>query len=214
MNTSKFPLLRFIWRQSKAQVITVGMLFAIAMMIVFKQPLASVAWKATYSDFLSPIIAFGTLLVAIGVWYNEQRENWQEQMEKRLNIIYLLEREGKWTPHGTILNAPLTGEGDIRSWGQSIAQTILPQEQNGGTAARINFTGFKMVNTRVERRSQYRYYGLLIFLSTPITGAEDGKVYIFDHSGAKWEKHDKIPDGDAFDALQHAIPSQVIELQN
>ncbi len=188
---------RFLWSQSWQQLIGVSALLFLAMSMVLFHPAFPNCWKESFANYLDPLIAIGTLIIASLVWFNEQRENWQAQLPKRLHIRYLLPEGDTWHTHVTVVNAPLTGESDIRQWGQSIGQTIFPQAlQEGERAdqnwARINFTGFRVI--QIQGNPGIRNYGLLVFLAAPIKGADDGKVYTFAQDGARWQKSDKLPD--------------------
>lgn len=212
MNRSVISRIQFVWQQSKVQVILVVGLVFVAVLLLVLRPAISACWKATFSDYLDPMIALGTLIVTVGVWYNEQIENWKAQLEKRLHIIYLLRIDDQWHHHVTVVNAPLAGKDDIRNWGQSIGQTIFPQEileevKPDPTWARISFTGFKIaMSGKLDKQRKHQYYGLLVFLSAPIKGADDGKVYVFDADGATWAKHDKVPSQYSLEELNSAIP--------
>lgn len=145
-------------------------------------------WAGIFADFLDPAIAIGTLIVAGMVWWNEKQENWRAQWPKRLHVIYLREENGLWKQNVIVIDAPLAHEADIRSWGQSIAKTVL-----GAKIGNISFTGFKIVPEIVDTNSGTKHFGLLIYMKEKIASIEDGEVFRFDGDGSQSARLTELP---------------------
>jgi hypothetical protein len=196
---------------SGREILMVLVVFAaLATTVFYFQAEAFPWWPPAFADYLDPIIAIGTLLVAGVVWRNEKEENWRARLPKKLNILYLIDRKTHWDTHVTVIDAPLVGESDIRQWGQSIGQTIFPQEGEkfDQSWARINFTGFFIGTPKLDRKRKVMAYELLVFLRDPIKGAQEGHCYVFDANGSKWQDFPEVPAQcqDASDNLQLIIP--------
>ena len=74
------------------------------------------------------ILSIGTLLVALFVWIGEIEENWENDLPKRLSVFFF------WDAKPLIVSryAWLSGEDEIRTWGQQLgvqAQDALPNEK-------------------------------------------------------------------------------------
>lgn len=67
-------------------------------------------------DQFDHMVGVGTLLLAIGVWIGETRQEWEAQLPRRLNAYFLFDKQ----PTMVCRQAYLSGEGDIRQWGQQI----------------------------------------------------------------------------------------------
>lgn len=169
--------------------------------IVFMEMKTDAWWSGTFADYLDPIIAIGTLLVALLVWLNTKAENWRSSWPKKLHVLYLVKRENGWQTHVRILDAPLTSDADIRSWGQSLGQTGVP-----GSKDRIPFTGFKIVPGPLDRKNKITHTCLIVFLSDVITGAKDGQIFLFDEHGSAMSEAKNIPDNHPIHHLDSHIP--------
>ncbi len=159
-------------------------------------------WSGFFADYPDPIIAIGTLVVAILVWVSAKLEGWRSTWPKKLQIYYLLRKDGVWKKHIAVMDAPLTSEADIRSWGQSIGQTVVPDSKD-----LIDFSGFKIVPDLCREKDRTNQFGLLIFLSKPIKGARDGSVFAFDVHGSEMLATPEIPNGHPILNLDDKIPT-------
>lgn len=121
-------------------------------------------------DFLSYFLPVSTLCIGIFVWYNEQKENYFNQLPKKLNVKYQLDEK-----YFEIINAPLAHEGDIRAWGQAIAKNVLNESQY------VDYSGYFIDTPRIiEGR---KFYSITIYLKKAIGGFEFGKSYYFGNDG-------------------------------
>lgn len=62
------------------------------------------------------VVTFATFLVALAVWFGETWQDWNSQLPKRLNVRF------EYKGHTLLYcrGAYLSGESDIRQWGQQI----------------------------------------------------------------------------------------------
>jgi|GEM_PF-6127928 len=189
-----------IWRTNRRTLSIAMIVFTLLIaFVVLAQQCEWMFWPPLFADYIDSIIAVGTFLVAALVWGSEKLEAWQESIPKKLNILYLLEKGDNWEIHVSVFDAPLVGESDIRNWGQSIGQTIFPAELkpekiNVREWQRINFIGFWIGKSNLDRKRPTMDYDLLVFLRDPILGAQDGYSYVFDEYGTKWKSHAKTPE--------------------
>ena len=78
------------------------------------------ASPSNWADWLIRIQAFlglPTLLVALFVWIGEIREDWENDLPKRMSVFFL----HKSRPVIVCRYVWLAGEGDMRAWGQQVA---------------------------------------------------------------------------------------------
>jgi hypothetical protein len=160
----------FIWKTSKVQIIMaiISVVAGLSYYIYSKEPF-SVQWNR----WLNTFITGATLTLAIAIWFNEKRQEWKKQLSKKLDIYYML--DGKIC--ATVKNAPLTGEGDIRQWGQSIGQTILNKKVS------IDFTGFKTESLGLDKKRKVMRYQLVVYLLKGIEGITNENPYEFSEDG-------------------------------
>ncbi|MFN8348821.1 MAG: hypothetical protein U0X91_27730 [Spirosomataceae bacterium] len=73
---------------------------------------------------IDPLIGITTLFLAFFVWFNEQRENYLEDLPKIMDVGFVY--------HGQVVmkcsNAPLSHQGDLRGWGQQIGRQLSNNE--------------------------------------------------------------------------------------
>jgi hypothetical protein len=169
MKKSTFSV--FIWRQAKWQIIFVISIFLIGVSC-FLYNLAPFADQ--WDSWLEALITFSIVFMAIFIWYNEQRQDWENSLPKKLNIAYML---GKEKVYCRVLNAPLASESDIRTWATSIAGTILNKK------VFFNFSGFFMEKPRVNKKKGMMIYYLDIFIDEPIKGISEGDDIVFFDNG-------------------------------
>jgi hypothetical protein len=83
------------------------------------------SWAELFNR-LQAYFAVGTLLVAISFWYGEVRDEWEDDLPKRMSVFFF--HEGR--PVIVCRYVWLAGEGDMRAWGQQVArQTVEGQKQ-------------------------------------------------------------------------------------
>jgi hypothetical protein len=172
-------ILKYVIRTSKTQLF-----FAIIMLLIAIIVFLSLFFKLnlSFSDqwsfWLEAYATCSIILVSVAIWYNEKKENWISSLPKKLTIFYKSKNDkGEYEDYCRIENAPLAHEGDIRNWGQSIGQTILNDQ------TRINFAGFFISESVLDKNKKTLNYTLTVFLKSPIAGIEKGSVIAFDDEG-------------------------------
>ena len=106
-------LFRFAFRDHKTIIVVSIGIFSIV---------AAVLWSARTSVNMDSLavcdstVGFGTLLVAIAIWFGELKQEWENSLPKKLTVEFLYK--------GQLLmlceEAYLAGESDIRAWGQQV----------------------------------------------------------------------------------------------
>jgi hypothetical protein len=170
MNTNpKSSLWNFIWQRNKPQLLVIAGLLIAALFLPLSLSESFVnSFSKQWSQWLEAFLAFALVIVAVAIWLNEQREEWVRSLPKKLNVQYMLDGD----LFCEIRNAPLTGESDIRAWGQSLAKTCVRSK-----AAEINFTGFSTSSPKVENKKQI--FEHKIFLSSAIPDVEKSSLFVY-----------------------------------
>ncbi len=146
----------FIWEISKVQI-WAAIIFTLTGIVIYVICCCSceLSFTEQWSNWLEIYSTFGLIGVSIVIWYNEQKRNWVGNLPKKLDIFYIYQGE----VFCKVENAPLSGESDIRNWGQSIGQTILQD-----SATRINFSGFKTSAGKLNKKKKIVKYKHEVFL--------------------------------------------------
>lgn len=160
----------FIWKNSWAQIIIV-MLFIITGVLVylFNGNAFATQWESWLEAFVTSLILF----MAVFIWYNEKKQDWENSLSKKLNITYMLGQE----VYCQVINAPLASEGDIRAWAISIGGTILNERVH------IDFSGFKISKPQIDYKNNNNVYGVTVYLKRPIDVINKGNEYSFGENG-------------------------------
>lgn len=113
-----------------------------------------------YWEMAEPLISFATLIVAVSFFVIEKRENWQGSLPKFMNVRFLNAENPQevWLRED---NVYLTGEADIRAWGQSIGQLLNNNE-------RLHFKRKIAISSVVEKDDKgksHKMYSVDFFLS-------------------------------------------------
>jgi hypothetical protein len=170
---------RFILKTSKTQLVFAIGLIVLAIILYcvgyFKYNLS---FQGQWGNWLEAYATGSIILVSVAIWYNEKRENWIDSLPKKLNIIYRIKNKNDgWETFCEIQNAPLSHEGDIRNWGQSIGQTILNEQ------ARISFSGFFIEGPVLDKTKNHMISTLTVYLKTPISNISKDTKIEFDDMG-------------------------------
>lgn len=130
-----------------------------------------------WENWLEASITFMLLIVAVFIWYNEKKQDWEMALPKKLNVCYKL--DDKYNIN--VINAPLASEQDIRPWGLSIAQTMLNK------TLRIEFEGFEIARPEIKTDTEgrnFKLYSITFFLTEKIGGLDESiKEIKFDNTG-------------------------------
>lgn len=107
----------FAWKNvNYARVV----LLSFMLLLIYYSIYAIICWSAYDNEpifrFLDRILGIFTAILAVGIWYYELLERWENSLPKKLNAHFIY--------HGRIIasvyNAYLSNEGDIRAWGQHL----------------------------------------------------------------------------------------------
>jgi hypothetical protein len=179
-------LWRFLWKFSKVQLITIVVSFLI-WLIVFLTCLIyySISFPDQWDMWMEAFVTFNIVFLAVFIGYNEQRQDWENSLPKKLNIKYKFNKDDVFC---TVINAPLSSESDIRTWATSIAGTILNERVN------IKFSGFFMHKPRVDKKKGMMIYDLDIFIDESIKGIEIGAQIEFFDDGSLDKNSFTVPE--------------------
>lgn len=73
-----------------------------------------------WSNWIDPVVGVFTFLAAFSVWLSNQKQHWEDDLEKRLTISF------EYNNHEIMRceEVYLAGEGDIRTWGQQVGKQM------------------------------------------------------------------------------------------
>jgi hypothetical protein len=168
-----FP--KYLW-ESKWQIVLIVLLAIVFVVLLVLSVLNSRGWSEIWL-WMEPFLAFSTVIVAIFIWLNEKRENWENTLPKRLDVCFCLPDEEN-EPIYEVKNAPLAGIGDIRPWGQQIGQQMNNNE-------RLSFNGFRVDAPITDTDKNHRFvvrYKLTVWLQTH-DQAKSRKIWKYDDEG-------------------------------
>ncbi|HHN48425.1 MAG TPA: hypothetical protein ENN08_05775 [Bacteroidales bacterium] len=157
----------------KRNYIQIGIVILVAVFAINRFVNSGDPFSKQWELWLEAMITFSIVGMTILIWYNEQRQDWENSLPKKLNVEYKLSKDDVFC---TVINAPLSSESDISTWATSIAGTILNQRVN------IKFSGFFMHKPRVSKKKGMMIYDLDIFIDENIKGIEKGtQIEFFDN---------------------------------
>lgn len=175
-------VLNFILKTSFKQLISgIGILLVGVLIWVLCFP--KTTFVEQWGIWLEAYSTFSLIFISLVIWFNEKHENWISSLPKKLDIDYIF--EGK--VYCTVKNAPLTHEGDIRQWGQSIAKTILNNQK-----VNINFSGYSTSGPQKEdfylsktdqKTMKIMKYYLKVYIREKIELVDQDDVFEFDFEG-------------------------------
>ena len=76
-------------------------------------------WSRGFAEMwqrVDPVLTVGTLLIAVFIWFNEKKREWENGLPKKLDVYFKVKNDqtGGYDDVYTIINAPLTGGDDVR----------------------------------------------------------------------------------------------------
>ena len=151
-----FTVLPFIIKQNFLQILSVSFIFLILLAYVscvVANPGGDYAW---WTHLLDPVIGLGTFMVAVLVWYNEKKQDWENKLPKKLTVFFKYKGKNLMS----CKEAYLASEGDIRAWAQQIGS-----QMSGG--ARLDFKPFIQQDQPKNVHAKdgwYRLYTVTFFL--------------------------------------------------
>lgn len=136
---------KYLWKSTNLRVqiillIGIGLLF---ILFVFSNP-ESKGFNSMWQNWMEPFLAFATIAIAFLIAYNEKRQDWENNLPKKLNASFVyINGENSDEEIYRVENAPLSGSDDIRQWGQQIGM-----QMNGD---RLDFSGFKVEGPELRK---------------------------------------------------------------
>jgi hypothetical protein len=126
--------LKFIWKSKSTrwQIVLTGILVIVFLALLFRSLSQSKGLAEMWQSWMEPFLAFSTILIAVFIWYNEKKQDWESALPKKLDVSFQHQDEVIYR----VRNAPLAGDDDIRQWGQQIGR-----QMNKGD---LLFNGFKV----------------------------------------------------------------------
>lgn len=176
-NTDKNSIgfLRFLWEKRWFQIL-VTVIFTTLLILFFLVPnfkitLDQVTYK--WEKGGEPLFSVVLIVIAFFIWLNDQREEWKNSLPKKLDVEYMFNDE----TFCKILNAPLSGESDIRQMGLTIMKNIIQEK------VEFEFKGFLGSQGQYDYKRNIMKYSLTIYLKKEILNVKKGAVYEFLDNG-------------------------------
>lgn len=167
-------ILAYIWKKSRWQLVTaLAAIFILGMAWILHGSLGGAYWDRGTDQGLSLI----TVLMAVFIWINSQRQEWKRNLPMKLDVRYDLNGEDYYT----VINAPLAGDDDIRQWGQQLGKQI-------NNLTDLPFSGFKLAPPRLETDEHnipIIKYSLTIWLFEQ--NDEDYRALVKENRGYSWK---------------------------
>jgi hypothetical protein len=126
------PILKYAWQHQPWQILIV---IAFLVVVLFgtayrgelhlpntssDAPKSWIDWLINAQSILN--LNFGTLLVALFVWWGETKEDWENDLPKKLSVFFF----DKDRPLIVCRYVWLAGADEIRTWGQQVALQAQP----------------------------------------------------------------------------------------
>ena len=112
-------------RQSKNQGLIIGTAIIVLSLLV---SLIVVLSNSSYLDYfydpiVDPIVAIGTAIIALLLWFFQSKKNWEESLPKKLTVHFIYNGKCQLSCY----EAYLSGTADIRMWSQQIGSQMIGQ---------------------------------------------------------------------------------------
>jgi hypothetical protein len=127
-------ILKYAWQHQRLQICAAIAFFTLVFIGTFywselhlptttsDAPKGLIGWLINAQSILS----FGTLLVALFVWWGETQEDWVNNLSKKLSVFFFFEDD----PLIVCRYVWLAGADEIRTWGQQVAKQAQPSSSN------------------------------------------------------------------------------------
>ncbi len=127
-------ILKYAWQHQRLQICAaIGFFILVIIGSIFwselhlptttsETPKGLIGWLINAQS----IISFGTLLVALLVWWGETQEDWIDSLSKKLSVFFFF----KDRPLIVCRYVWLAGADEIRTWGQQVAKQAQPSSPN------------------------------------------------------------------------------------
>ncbi|MBK9270717.1 MAG: hypothetical protein IPM48_03900 [Saprospiraceae bacterium] len=117
-------ILKYSWKNQKTDIL-IGFL-VVAILIIWTSctngntPFYINVMDSWWGKWIDPIVGLTTFLLAFFLWISRLRQNWRENLPKRLTVHFKLGDKYILTCHEAYLSAA----GDIRAWAQQIGSQM------------------------------------------------------------------------------------------
>lgn len=111
----------YAWQTRRSQISCGGLALAAVCLIIWLPFPSSPKWPHTcWWNWAEPIVGITTLATALAVWWGEVGQDWENNLEKRLNVTFQYQGKDRLVCTGL----RLTGENDIRALSQQIGRQM------------------------------------------------------------------------------------------
>lgn len=168
--------LKYLWKSgsTRGQILFSGF-FGIAFLTsVFYSLSQTMNFGDMWQRWMEPFLAFATIFIAGFIWYNEKKQDWENNLPKKLKVFFFLGEKVFYQ----VENAPLAGDNDIRQWGQQIGR-----QMNGDK--NLLFNGFNVkgpVRDKDSKGEDVMLYELIVWLQS-IDEDKTEKIWIYGENG-------------------------------
>ena len=142
-------------------------------------------------NVLDPISGILTFIISMIILYVQSRNNWENNLEKRLNANYVLVDEAQNMPLLIVEQAYLSSEADIRQWAQQLGRQVMDD---------INFDmnwddPEPEIRLDNETNRYYKLYKITVYLTSNPFNEEKGATKLKEFLDKRF-KYSKV-DGNA-----------------
>lgn len=113
----------FLWRYRKVRRVLIILIIIAFPITLFKY---NKEFLDTFDHYINPIIALGTVLLSIFIYFEQLSLRYLQVLPKRVSVHFLW--KGKYI--ASCLEAPLAHESDLRNWAQQIGKQIFKGNLN------------------------------------------------------------------------------------
>lgn len=112
-------------RQNKNKGLIIGAVVVVASLLVSLVVVLSntANLKCFYDPIVDPIVAIGTAIIALLLWFFQSKKNWEESLPKKLTVHFMYNGKCQLSCY----EAYLSGAADIRMWSQQIGSQMIGQ---------------------------------------------------------------------------------------
>ncbi len=199
-------MIKSIFKFNKRQVIFVLLIIIISGIVYF---IKKAPFLDQWANWIDPLSALSIIIISIFVWFNEQKKNYIERLPKKLDVIYMEKKGNDFIEHCRIENAPLSSEADIRSWGQSLAQTVISDK-----IGRIDFIGFETSAGKLDKKQRVYKYTHTIYLEKPFTITHKNYIYDVKGKSIKRENLNKNPNEQKTKSIDYQVKENEYYLED
>lgn len=128
----------------------------------------------TWTNVIDPIITLLTVSITLLVYFSNAKRDWENQLPKKLTVHFI--HQDKYVM--SCIHASLTGESDIRQYGQQIGSQIASDKPN--EAARLKFFPYMTIRKQIINQEYYEYT-LIIYLSEKNEKCKDNYIVWIDN---------------------------------